>query len=88
MATGNTPLFRRAIVPWYDSDAVCYAIVASMALVLLFGIVGIVAAGEEPAYRGDTWVPVLLVVMSLGVIVSIIIRLVKRNLTRASGLMG
>ena len=44
MAAGNYPLFRRAIVPWYDSDAVCYAVVTLMAMVSLFGIVGIVAA--------------------------------------------
>ena len=87
MGQASTPLFRRAIVPWYDSDAVCYSVVALMTVILLFSIIGIVAAREGPEYRGDTWVPVLLVLMSLGVIVSTVVRLVMRNARRGSGLL-
>ena len=86
MGTERTPLFRNVIVPWYDADTVCYAVVAVMVVVFLFSVLGIAAAREVPAYRGYTWVPLLLALMSAGVLVSTIVRLVRRNTNRSSGL--
>ena len=86
MRTGRAPLFRNVIVPWYDADTVCYGIIVLMAIILIFSFFGIAAAGEVPAYRGYFWVPLLLAMMSTGVLVSTIIRLVRRNTNRSSGL--
>ncbi len=86
MRTGKSPLFRNVIVPWYDADTVCYSSMALMAVILIFSIVGVAAARNVPEYRGYVWVPVLLAVMSTGVLVSTIVRLVRRNASRSSGL--
>lgn len=86
MRAGKTPLFRNVIVPWYDADTVCYSVVALMAVVLIFSILGVVAAREVPEYQGYAWVPLLLAMMSTGVLVSTIARLFRRNVSRSSGL--
>lgn len=86
MRAGQAPLFRNVIVPWYDADTVCYGLVALMAVVLIFSILGVAAAREVPEYQGYAWVPLLLAMMSTGVLVSTIVRLFRRNVSRSSGL--
>jgi hypothetical protein len=49
-----------------------------MVLVFLFGFAGISASRETTDYHEHVWVPVLLVVMSGGVIISTTIRLIRR----------
>ena len=78
----RNPLFRKIIVPWYDSDAACYIVLFSMLLVLLFSISGISVARAHPTFHAHTWVPVLLTVLSSLVLISVITRLVKRYLAR------
>jgi hypothetical protein len=55
-----------------------------MFLVFLFGVAGILASRENIEYHDHIWVPVLLVIMSGGVIISTIIRLIKRYSRRFS----
>jgi hypothetical protein len=86
MRAGKAPLFRNVIVPWYDADTVCYSIMVLMVVILIFSIFGIAAAREVPAYRRYVWVPLLLAMMSAGVLASTIVRLVRRNTNRSSGL--
>lgn len=86
MRPGRTPLFRNVIVPWYDADTVCYGIIVLMTAVLIFSFFGIAAAREVPEYQGYIWVPLLLAIMSAGVLVSTVTRLVRRNTNRTSGL--
>ncbi|MCJ7615275.1 MAG: hypothetical protein MUO43_01925 [Desulfobacterales bacterium] len=78
MPLDQNPLFRKAMAPWHDTEKACYIVIVFMFLVLLFGIAGISAASEKTEYNDYIWVPVLLMVMSAGVIVSISIRLIKR----------
>ena len=78
MPLDQNPLFRKVILPWYDSEKACYIVVVFMFSVLLFAIAGISLASEKTEYNEHIWVPVLLLVMSAGVIVSISIRLIKR----------
>ncbi len=78
MPLDQNPLFRKVILPWYDTEKACYAVIVFMLLVFLFGIAGILEASEKTEYNEYIWVPVLIVVMSAGVIVSIAIRLIKR----------
>lgn len=78
MRLDPTPLYRKVIIPWYDSRTACVIMIALMLFVLMFGLTGISAADEIPEYREHIWVPVLLVLMSAGVILSTVIRLIKR----------
>jgi hypothetical protein len=78
MRIDQNPLFRKVIVPWYDSESACYIVIFFMVLVFLFGFAGISATRENIAYHEYVWVPVLLVLMSGGVIISTTIRLIKR----------
>lgn len=78
MRFNPNPVFRKAIVPWYDSETVCIAVIVFMFIVLLFGCAGIFVAREQLAYHKYTWAPLLLVILSGGVIVSTAIRLIRR----------
>jgi len=84
MRIDQNPLFRKVIVPWYDSESACYIVIFIMVLVFLFGFAGISATRENIAYHEYVWVPVLLVLMSGGVIISTTIRLIKRYSRRFS----
>jgi hypothetical protein len=84
MRLDQNPFFRKIILPWYDSDTACYIVIACMVIIILFSFTGISVTREIPEYRVHIWVPVLLVVMCTGVIVSTAIRLAKRYLRRYS----
>lgn len=84
MRIDQNPLFRKAIIPWYDSEAVCIVVIVFMMIVFFFGVVGISVARENSEYHGYVWIAVLLVVMSAAVIFSTIIRLIKRHARRYS----
>jgi hypothetical protein len=70
MSLDPDPIFRKVIVPWYETKGVCWTLIVSMALVLFFGMAGVSVAALTPGYRGFMWVPILLIVLSLMVIVS------------------
>jgi hypothetical protein len=82
MRIDQNPLFRKTIIPWYDSEAVCIGVIVFMLIVFFFGVVGISVARENEEYHGYVWIAVLLVVMSGGVVFSTIIRLMKRHTRR------
>ena len=69
-------------IPWYDSTPVCSLCLVLMALVMGFGAGGIRVGWEVREFRGDLWVPALLVVLAAVVMLSLIVRLTRR---RASG---
>ncbi len=50
-----------------------------MVMVLLFGLVGISVTREIEQYHDYVWVPVVLVLLSTGVMISAIIRLIRRH---------
>jgi len=82
MQLDQYPVFRKIILPWYDSETSCYIMIVLMIIAILFALMGIKIARENVEYHGYIWVPVLLVVMSSGVIVSTSIRLIKRYMRR------
>jgi len=84
MRLDQNPMFRKVIVPWYDSETACFIVIALMALVFMFGFAGASVVLENAAYQEYIWVPVLLMVMSGWVIVSTTIRLIKRYAYRYS----
>jgi len=84
MRLDQNPIHRREIVPWYDSEIACLILMVWMILSLLFGSVGIAVAHQHPAYHQYTWVPIVIVMLSGGVIISTAIRLAKRYIRRLS----
>ena len=82
MLLHDSPVYRKVIIPWYDSDPACHVVIAFMAMVFLFGLVGISIAHGTLAYREYIWVPILLVLFSLGTCVSTAARLITRNSNR------
>ena len=84
MGQEKNPVFRKAIIPWYDASRTCWILIGFLLAVVLFGGAGIDAALSSPAYAAYVWVPLLLVVLGLGVIASILIRLLRRYLENLS----
>ena len=84
MRLDQNPVFRNVIVPWYDSETACLIVIIFMGIVVLFGFVGISVAQNNRIYQEHLWVPILLIVMSCSVILSIAIRLTKRYSQRFS----
>lgn len=78
----QNPLFRRVIIPWYDTEPVCHFAIIFTAGVILFSLAGIFEANSTAEYKQYLWVPLLLLLMSLVVFISTIARLIRRNLER------
>lgn len=82
MRLNQHPVFRRVIVPWYDSETVCLLVIFLMFFAFLIGLAGISVAREKVEYYDFAWVPVLIVLLSGCVIITTVIRLIKRNIGR------
>jgi ABC-type transport system involved in multi-copper enzyme maturation permease subunit len=78
MLSDKSPVFRKAIIPWYRSKAIYGLSIAFMLLVFLFGLAGISVARGQEQYNGYIWVPFVLVILSGGIIVINIIRLIRQ----------
>jgi len=79
MLSNKIPVFRKATTPWYQSKMVYGLTIAFLLFVLLFGLVGISVTREIEQYHEYVWVPVVLVVLSTGVMISAIIRLIRQH---------
>jgi hypothetical protein len=84
MNDDRAPVFRRIIVPWYDSDRTCLITAAVMLLVTGFAACGLSVALESPAWLRYAWLPALLLLMALGVAASLLRRLIRRYLARTA----
>lgn len=84
MRQDKNPVFRKAIIPWYDSSRTCWILIGFLLAVVLFGAAGISAALASPSYAAFIWVPLLLAILGLGVMASLLIRLMRRYLDRLS----
>lgn len=78
MPADKNPVFRKAVIPWYNSTTAYVIVVLFMLLVFIFAIAGITVARENPAYQQFIWVPAVLLAMSIAVMATTIIRLIKR----------
>ncbi len=79
MRLDPNPLFRRIIMPWYDSTPVCWILLVCMVILVLFSSVGIFVALANPAYRQYQVVPWVLAVLSFLVGLSVAMRLIDRR---------
>lgn len=78
MRLDPNPLFRKVIAPWYDSNLACWLVLLVMLAVASFGVFGIVVAYGNPAFHRHVWVPIVLLVLSIFVTLSVVRRLVHR----------
>lgn len=84
MRYDEKPVYRKLIVPWYDTKTACLIVIVFMLMVFLFGLVGVSVAGESTEQYAKIWLPILLIVISAGIIISTGIRLAKRFRHRLS----
>ncbi len=79
MRLDPNPLFRRIIMPWYDSPPVCWGVLVAMVALVLFSLAGIVVARNIPEYHRHLWVPWMLFGLSVFVGCSVAFRMIRRH---------
>lgn len=72
------PVFRKAFVPWYDTQAACIVFLLLTAGVLLFSVKGLVLAGKMEEPGRYIWIPLSLLIFSSCLGTALFFRLVKR----------
>lgn len=82
MRIDQNVVHRKVIAPWYDSEISCFITVFVLFFVFLFSISGLSVASEKIEYHEFVWVPIMLLLMSAGTIISIIVRVVRRYVSR------
>lgn len=71
-------LFRKAFIPWYDTEPAMLLTLAFAVVMLLFSITGVAAGLDTPGFSAYIWVPGLLGLLSLIVTISTLVRLTRR----------
>ena len=84
MPSDKNPVFRKVIIPWYNSTTVYIIVLVIMLLVLFFAMAGISVSKENVAYHKYVWVPALLLAMSAVIAVTAAARLIKRYTQKSS----
>ena len=82
MRIDSNPMYRKIIVPWYDSDKACLFGATALSGCLVFGLIGMYMAIFE--YPELIWFPVLLTALSGLVLISVAVRLIKRSISNQS----
>jgi hypothetical protein len=82
MPPTKSPVFRKAIIPWYHSKTAYGMIIAIMLLVFLFGLAGISVAHANAQFNDHIWVPITLVVLSGFIIICRIIQFIRHHAPR------
>jgi len=75
----NELLFRKAFIPWYDTELAIFLTLVFALVVLLFSIYGIAASLDTPKYNVFLWVPCLLGLLALFIMVSLFVRSIRRD---------
>lgn len=71
---------RKEIVPWYDSATAIALSIMGLIIVLAFGLMGLHVALTTAQYNNLWGLPLALVLMSGGVILAMVVRLLIRTL--------
>ncbi len=79
MTFDTPPFFRRAIIPWYDSNVVCAVLILLFLAVFAFSVIGIRTALFMKSGSTVLWVPSLLGGLSFFLVMRILIRLLNRK---------
>jgi len=78
MPSEKSPVFRKLVIPWYQSKTAYILTIAFMLVVFLVGLAGISVTRDFEAYNGYIWLPALLVILSGCLIITNIMRLIRR----------
>jgi hypothetical protein len=81
MQLDQSPFFRKAITPWYDSTFFCWVLILFMVIVFGFALAGVAVALGEGTFRPHAWFPWFLAFLSGGLAAKIFIRLRRRSNT-------
>jgi len=79
MRLDPNPLFRRIIMPWYDSPPMCWALLLAMIALMLFSMAGIAVARENHGFGRYIWVPWVLFYLCFFVGCSLVVRMLRRH---------
>ncbi|MDD2315859.1 MAG: hypothetical protein PHD57_00765 [Desulfobacterales bacterium] len=82
MRIDSNPMYRKIIVPWYDSDRACLFGATALSACLVFGLLGFHVAIIE--YPELVWLPILLTALSGLALISVTARLIKRSISNPS----
>ena len=83
MPSEKSPVFRKPVIPWYQSKTAYSIMVVFMLVVFLVGMTGISVSREIEEYNGYLWIPAVLVILSLCLMIINIIRLIRRYTSKA-----
>ena len=83
MPSEKSPVFRKPVIPWYQSKTAYSIMVVIMLVVFLVGLTGISVSREIEEYNGYLWIPAVLVILSLCLMITNIIRLIRRYTSKA-----
>ena len=78
MPSEKSPFFRKPVIPWYQSKTAYSVTIIIMLVVFLVGLAGISVSREIDEYNGYLWIPAVLVILSVCLMITNIIRLIRR----------
>jgi hypothetical protein len=78
MPSEKSPFFRKPVIPWYQSKTAYIVTIVIMLVVFLVGLAGISVSREIDEYNGYLWIPAVLVILSVCLMITNIIRLIRR----------
>lgn len=78
MPSEKSPFFRKPVIPWYQSKTAYSVTIIIMLVVFLVGLAGISVSREIDEYNGYLWIPAVLVILSVWLMITNIIRLIRR----------
>ena len=79
MFTKKSLFIRKSLIPWHDSNIVCWIFILLLFLVICFAVIGIFVVYSNPSFKTYLWVPLFLLVLSSFTFVRIVSRFYQRN---------
>jgi FtsH-binding integral membrane protein len=73
------------MTPWYDSKAICLMGLIVMVAVFLFALIGVSVASEIEAYQRHMFIPLILMLVSLGGLIIFSIKLARQSSPKRGG---
>ncbi|MBF0301567.1 MAG: hypothetical protein HQK73_00875 [Desulfamplus sp.] len=82
MELDKSDFFRRIIIPWYDSYPVCWILILWAISILMFALTGMQIAITNESLNDYIWFPALLAVLAFMMFLSLVFRIIYRNINR------
>jgi hypothetical protein len=82
MRLDQKSVHRKEMIPWYDSDYSHYILIVLMFLIFLFGVQGVAATKQNADYNDFFWPPTIILVLSGLLIISSVLRIVRRYIRK------